>query len=338
LTLIGKTIRPATVLLLIIGLVTGIGIGYVYSQSSVRGYEDELNALNSVIMNFDIQLDALQENITSLQQDLESKKAELEAVQRFIPPASSLAPDFAVSDVKNKSFTLSNHLGGVVVINFMATWCGYCGRQIPEYNAFLDEYGDQVTLISISVDSSQEGEERLRAFLSDYEAPWIWARDTANLTDLYGIRNIPTTIMVDMNGYIWSRRVGLTTFSALEAEFEQLLSYWGSETTEDYVTISVVDARELIELTPSIIILDVRTVGEYEEEHLEGATNIPVQELPERVGELPINSFILVYCKSGVRSVQASEILVEEGYDYVHNMGGGIEAWKEEHLPIVVVP
>ena len=337
-TLIGKTIRPATVLLLIIGLVTGIGIGYVYSQSSVRGYEDELNALNSVIMNFDIQLDALQENITSLQQDLESKKAELEAVQRFIPPASSLAPDFAVSDVKNKSFTLSNHLGGVVVINFMATWCGYCGRQIPEYNAFLDEYGDQVTLISISVDSSQEGEERLRAFLSDYEAPWIWARDTANLTDLYGIRNIPTTIMVDMNGYIWSRRVGLTTFSALEAEFEQLLSYWGSETTEDYVTISVVDARELIELTPSIIILDVRTVGEYEEEHLEGATNIPVQELPERVGELPINSFILVYCKSGVRSVQASEILVEEGYDYVHNMGGGIEAWKEEHLPIVVVP
>ena len=357
--LIGKTIRPMAVLLVVSGLVTGIGVGYIYSQGSVRGYEDELSALNSVISGFNTQLDAMQDNITdknvqiaslmsemelqeiqilSLQSDLESREAELEEAQRFIPPSSSLAPDFAVSDVMNKTFTLSSHLGEVVVINFMATWCGYCGRQVPEYNAFLDEYGDQVTLISISVDSSPEGEERLLDFLSEYDAPWIWARDTANLTDLYGVRNIPTTIIVDMNGYIWSRRVGLTTFSALEDEYEQLLSFWGFETVEDYVTLSVVDSRELIQLTPDIIILDVRTVSEYEAEHLEGATNIPVQELPERLGELPTDVFILVYCKSGVRSVQASEILVGEGYDYVYNMGGGIEAWKGEHLPIVVVP
>jgi len=80
---------------------------------------------------------------------------------------------------------------------------------------------------------------------------------------------------------------------------------------------------------PDLIILDVRTEEEYNSSHLFNSTLIPLAELEGRIGELDAykNSEIIVYCRSGTRSRQASEILVDNGFTKVYNMLSGINAW-----------
>jgi phage shock protein E len=68
-------------------------------------------------------------------------------------------------------------------------------------------------------------------------------------------------------------------------------------------------------------LLDVRTPGEYQAGHVEGARNIPVQELAARMSEVPRDHPIVVYCQSGGRSAQATAMLVAAGYD-AHDLGG----------------
>ena len=97
-----------------------------------------------------------------------------------------------------------------------------------------------------------------------------------------------------------------------------------------YEDITVEQAKELIETNPSLMILDVRTEGEYNEEHIEGAINIPLDELQQRLSEINPNDQILVYCRTGNRSTQAAEILVENGVSGFYHMRGGIVAWKQK--------
>jgi len=98
--------------------------------------------------------------------------------------------------------------------------------------------------------------------------------------------------------------------------------------------ISVHTAYDMITNTtqyPDLIILDVRNYNEFNLEHLYNATLIPLNELATRISELePYNDTeIIVYCRTGVRSQQGSDILVANNFTKVYNMLGGITAWKE---------
>jgi rhodanese-related sulfurtransferase len=80
---------------------------------------------------------------------------------------------------------------------------------------------------------------------------------------------------------------------------------------------------------PDLLVLDVRTVGEFNTNHLYNATLIPVEELGGRLSELASynETEIVVYCRSGSRSLQASNILVANNFTKIFNMLGGITAW-----------
>ncbi|MDX8389372.1 MAG: rhodanese-like domain-containing protein [Mariprofundaceae bacterium] len=82
------------------------------------------------------------------------------------------------------------------------------------------------------------------------------------------------------------------------------------------------------------MLLDVRTVEEYAEGHIAGATLIPVQELDKRLAEIPHGKRVYVYCHSGVRSARASKLLAERGFKNIENMKGGIVAWKDAGYPV----
>ena len=69
-------------------------------------------------------------------------------------------------------------------------------------------------------------------------------------------------------------------------------------------------------------ILDVRTLEEFEDEHFPNAVCIPVNELPGRLGEIPRDRSVIVYCASGSRSAFAARILKSAGYPDVINAGG----------------
>lgn len=79
------------------------------------------------------------------------------------------------------------------------------------------------------------------------------------------------------------------------------------------------EARRLV--AEGATLLDVRTREEFAASHVEGALNIPVQELPGRIGEVGAKDrAVVVYCRSGVRSRRAKQVLTQAGYA-AHDLG-----------------
>ena len=106
-----------------------------------------------------------------------------------------------------------------------------------------------------------------------------------------------------------------------------------------YTDIDVITANNMITngSYPNLIILDVRTQSEYDERHLENSILIPVVELESRINELSqyIDTEIIVYCRTGVRSAQASTILDSNNFTKIFNVLGGINAWESSGYPII---
>ena len=103
-----------------------------------------------------------------------------------------------------------------------------------------------------------------------------------------------------------------------------------AETIEEISARIDVEAAEFEQqMFGNYVLLDVRSYEEFEEGHIEGATLIPVDEIASRWVEIEEYDKILVYCRSGNRSVTASDILIEAGFDEVYNLLGGIKAWNE---------
>lgn len=96
-----------------------------------------------------------------------------------------------------------------------------------------------------------------------------------------------------------------------------------------FTTINAEEAKKMMDENKDIIILDVRTEEEYQEGHIEGAILIPDNEVAEK-SESKLNdksATILVYCRSGRRSANASRALNELGYINIYDFGG-INDWK----------
>lgn len=99
----------------------------------------------------------------------------------------------------------------------------------------------------------------------------------------------------------------------------------------DYRQITMDEAVTMMEEEKNYIILDVRTAEEFADKHIPGAINIPNETIgTEEISELPDKEqLILVYCRSGNRSKQASEKLVKLGYTNIVEFGG-IKDWPGE--------
>ena len=113
-------------------------------------------------------------------------------------------------------------------------------------------------------------------------------------------------------------------------------AYWymlPGESEGEYGDVTVERAWELIQEKPSMVILDVRTDGEFRDGHIEGAVNIPVGELAECLGELEKEDETLVYCSTGNRSGTAVGILNENGFEKIFHMNRGITAWTAAGYP-----
>ena len=106
------------------------------------------------------------------------------------------------------------------------------------------------------------------------------------------------------------------------------------DTDETLVRGRIVDAPTAKRLADSgAQMLDVREASEYAEGHVPGARHIPYEELERRLGELPREREIVVYCAAGVRSSVAASVLERSGLP-VTNVRGGFSSWVSAGLPI----
>lgn len=111
-----------------------------------------------------------------------------------------------------------------------------------------------------------------------------------------------------------------------------ILGLTGCENKEmSYKQISMDEAVSMMKTETDYIILDVRTPEEFADKHIPNAINVPNEVIgTEEIAELPDkDQLILVYCRSGNRSKQASEKLVALGYTNVYEFGG-INDWTGE--------
>ncbi len=95
------------------------------------------------------------------------------------------------------------------------------------------------------------------------------------------------------------------------------------------------EAYNLVGQRSDLYLLDVRTLGEYQQARLEGARLIPIDQFTKRLSEVPKNRPILVYCAVGSRSAQVVNYLARKGYPEIYNLYGGIYAWAQKGYPVL---
>lgn len=90
--------------------------------------------------------------------------------------------------------------------------------------------------------------------------------------------------------------------------------------------ISAAQLEEYLRMGKPLFLVDLRDQEDFAQEHIRGAVNIPAEELPERIGELPFDRLIVLYCYHGPQSMRAARWLDQMGYDAV-NMYGGMQGY-----------
>ena len=102
------------------------------------------------------------------------------------------------------------------------------------------------------------------------------------------------------------------------------LSLFGCSSKANYHQIDGQSALDMMNNETDYIIIDVRTESEYQQGHIKNAINIPNESIDESVSEILTNKdqLLLVYCRSGNRSKQASEKLAKLGYSNIYEFGG----------------
>lgn len=104
--------------------------------------------------------------------------------------------------------------------------------------------------------------------------------------------------------------------------------------------IKVGQAEKLIRLHDGIgdlVILDVRTPGEFVKGHIRGAVNFDYwnKDFHDSIARLDRKKIYLVYCASGVRSGNAMKLMRTMGFERIYNMKGGTFSWKAAKFPLV---
>ncbi len=99
--------------------------------------------------------------------------------------------------------------------------------------------------------------------------------------------------------------------------------------------IGPVELKRRLDTGEPLTLLDVREPWEVAIARLPGSLNIPLGEVPQRLGELDSRVPLVVMCKAGGRSLRAAEFLAGRGFSNVANLSGGIDAWTQEIDPSV---
>jgi rhodanese-related sulfurtransferase len=99
--------------------------------------------------------------------------------------------------------------------------------------------------------------------------------------------------------------------------------------------VSLLQATQMINQGKTIV-LDVREPAQFAAGHLRDAKNIPLKELPNRIGELDKfkSKSVIVICQSGMQSAKAASQLKKAGFNEVVGLSGGLAAWQAQGLPV----
>lgn len=122
--------------------------------------------------------------------------------------------DIKIFDKDGNEIMLSDLSGKPIILNFWATWCGYCIQEMPDFEKAYKENKDEIQFLIINTD---DGIEKGEKFIKNngYSFPTYYDLEY-NAAITYGISGIPRTIAIDKDGNIRYNRSGMLTAEALE--------------------------------------------------------------------------------------------------------------------------
>lgn len=123
------------------------------------------------------------------------------------------APDFEAEVLDGPPFSLKEHQGRVVVLDFWATWCGPCKMSLPALQQTYEQYRDHpgVTVVSVNTDAPQQREEIVRSFMKSrrFTFPVLLDDPRQSVQARYGVQAIPTLVVIGPDGKVRTVKVGL---------------------------------------------------------------------------------------------------------------------------------
>ena len=148
------------------------------------------------------------------------------------PPAASApaalpvlrrAPEWTLKDVDGREVKSADYKGKVVVVDFWATWCPPCRKELPEYVAMQKKYAERgLVILGFSVDELPPAEVKAFGEKMKINYPLIMA-DGATAEAFGGVEGLPTAFVIDREGNIRHVKVGLSDPAAYEALIASLL-------------------------------------------------------------------------------------------------------------------
>ena len=131
-------------------------------------------------------------------------------------------PDFTLTTVGGKDFTLSAHRGGVTIINLWATWCTPCVNELPHFDKLQRTYPEDVTVLAIHSDLITDD---VAEYLAGYDYAITFAIDEGGeiIKSVGGSTMLPQTMVLDQYGVVTYNKVGSVTYEALGALLQEAL-------------------------------------------------------------------------------------------------------------------
>ena len=140
--------------------------------------------------------------------------------------AAKTAPPFKLKDADGRTVSLAEYKGKVVLLNFWATWCGPCKVEIPWFMQFEQQYKDR-GLVVLGVAMDEEGWSAVKPYISERKINYRILLGDDNVAQAYGgVDSLPTTFVIDREGRIVGRHVGLVSKSDYEDEIKEALDSW----------------------------------------------------------------------------------------------------------------
>ena len=134
--------------------------------------------------------------------------------EEALPVVGNPAPDFALEDLSGRTVRLSALRGRPVLINFWATWCPPCLKEMPEIERFYARYRDRLEVLGVDL---AEPRERVEAFVRQGGYSWTFLLDTTGrVTERYLVMGLPTSFFVDARGIVRARHIGPMTYEQME--------------------------------------------------------------------------------------------------------------------------
>jgi peroxiredoxin len=139
------------------------------------------------------------------------------------PKARSTAPDFSLPDAAGAAVKLSDFRGKVVLLNFWAASCEPCNIEIPWFNEFLKSYGERgFAVLAIAMDEG--GWTVVKPYIPKNNIRYKVLLGNELTAKAYGgVQALPTSFLIDRDGKIAARHIGISGQSVLEEDIRKLL-------------------------------------------------------------------------------------------------------------------